>query len=150
MKTNLTRSATKVTFLAAAMLAACLFGKPANAQSEIQGKFTLPFEVRWGRAVLSAGQYTFTSDHGSSGTMLVIRDAKSQRIVAYESAVFREDSTTGESALLVGTQGKQRVVYSVRIPELGSVFVYDPALARGHEVEEARASQVVPLIVAKK
>lgn len=149
MRPKITRYATKVTFFATVVLATCLFGRPANAQSEIQGKFTLPFEARWGRAVLPAGPYLLTSDHSSTGTMLVIRDAKSGRVIAYEPAVFREDSTTGESALLVGTQGKQRVVHSAKIAELGLIFVYDPQLA-GRPGEEARKTQAVPVIVAKQ
>lgn len=150
MNWRIVRSITKVTLLAVMLGATLLFASAANAQSEYQGKFTLPFEARWGRAVLPAGQYWLTCVHFNPGTVLVIRDANNRRIVAYESAVFREDSATGESALLVGKQGKQRAVHSARIAELGAVFVYDPELARGQAVEEAHKTQVVPVIVAKK
>lgn len=34
----------------------------ANAQTYFQGKFQLTTETRWGKAVLPAGQYSFTMD----------------------------------------------------------------------------------------
>lgn len=34
--------------------------RPAHAQSTIAGKFTLPFEARWGNKVLSAGNYSYS------------------------------------------------------------------------------------------
>jgi hypothetical protein len=41
-------------------------------------------------------------------------------------------------------------VHSLRIAELGEVFVYDPDLAHGRVVEEARKTEDVPVVVAKK
>jgi hypothetical protein len=34
----------------------------ANAQPALHGKFQLTSETRWGKAVLPAGEYTFTID----------------------------------------------------------------------------------------
>jgi hypothetical protein len=79
--------------------------------------------------------------------MLVIRNAKSLRFAAFESVNIREDSAKGESALLIGTRGGKRIVHSLRIAELGQVFVYDRALTRA--VEEAQ-TQGVPVVVAQK
>jgi hypothetical protein len=150
MKAQVTRYATRVTLFAAALLATCLFAGSANAQSWIQGKFTLPYETHWGKAVLPAGdyQFRFTPDN-AGGTMLVLRNAKTLRIVAFESANIRKDSANDQSALLIGTRGERHIVQSLRIAEVGQVFVYDRELARAAE-EEARQSQAVPVIVAKK
>ena len=148
MKLNITRNATRLTLFAAALLATTLFAGSANAQS-FKGKFTLTHETRWGQAVLPAGNYILTFDNHISD-MLVVRDAKSLYGVAYEPANIRQDSTGGESALLIAVRGSQQVVHSLRIAELGQVFVYDRALANRREVEEARQSQAVPVIVAKK
>ncbi len=41
------------------LLAASLFQKMA-AGSDIEGKFKLPFEARWGSAILPPGDYTFS------------------------------------------------------------------------------------------
>jgi hypothetical protein len=148
MKANITRSATKVTLFAAALLTTCLLARPANAQAGIQGRFTLPYETHWGQAVLPAGDYLLTLTHDSMSPMLAIRNAKNLRIVAFEPANIREDSTNGESALLIGKRGEQRVVYSLKIADLGEAFVYDRALTRA--VEEARQTQAVPIVVAEK
>jgi len=148
MKVKITRYATRVTLLAAVLLATCLLARPASAQAGIQGKFTLPYETHWGQAVLPAGDYLLTFTHDNMPPMLVIRNAKSLRFVAFESVNIREDSTKGESALLIGTRGEQRIVHSLTIAKLGQVFVYDRALARA--VEEARQTQAVPVIVAEK
>lgn len=149
MKLNFTPSAAKLTLFAAALLATSLFAGTANAQSAIKGKFTLQSETHWGKAVLPAGRYLLTSDSHLSN-MLVVRDAKSGRTVAFEPITNKQNSGKGESALLIGTRGSQRVVHSFRVAEFGETFVYDPALAHQSAVEEARQAQAVPVVVAKK
>jgi len=150
MKTNLMRNAAKVTLLAAAMLATCFFSGPANAQSDFQGKFTLQYETRWGKAVLPAGDYLLTFDFNSPGPMLVILDAKSGLVVALESIDDREGRAVGESALLVATQGKQQVVQSLTIAELDEAFVYERPPAQGRPMKEAGQTQAIAVLVAKK
>jgi len=150
MKGNIQRNAFKLTVFAGVLIAACLFGVPASAQS-VQGKFTLPYETHWGQAVLPPGDYQLTFTHNSLGTMLlVIRDAKSLRFVAYELTDVRDDSAKGPSALLIGTQGTRRAVQSLRIAELGKTFVYERPPAQGRSTEEAGQTQAVPVVVAKK
>jgi len=153
MKGNIQRNAFKLVVFAGA-LAACLFGSPAGAQSVFQGKFTLSHEIQWGQAVLPAGDYGLAFTHDGPFPVLVVWDAKSSRVVAYESVDIRESSAKGQSALLVGRRGTQFVVYSLRIAELGETFVYEhPVLqrtpAQGGAVE-ARQTQAIPVLIAKK
>jgi hypothetical protein len=140
--------ATKAVF-AAMLLTFGWLAPPANAQVGIRGSFTLPFEARWGHAVLPPGDYQFTFDVGSLGTELVIRDAHSLRAVAIEPVNIREDSKEGTSSLLIGARGTQRVVYSLRIAELSEAFIYARPPAAGREAEEARQTQTVRVAVAK-
>lgn len=149
MKPNITRNATRLTLFAAALLATILFAGSANAQSPFKGKFTLTHETRWGQAVLPAGHYLLTFDNNISN-MLIVRNAKSHHVVAYEPINNVQDSGKGESALLIGTRDSQPVVRSFRLAELGQTFIYERALANGREVEEARQPQAVPVIVAKQ
>ena len=150
MKLNFTRNAAKLTLLAAALLATSLFARSAKAQSAINGKFTLQHETRWGQAVLPAGNYSVSFDHNNKiHGLLVIRDAKSLRFVAYEPINNRQDSGKGGSALLIGTRGSQQIVHSFRVAELGQTFVYDRTLAR-RAVEEAHNTKTVPVMEAKK
>jgi hypothetical protein len=148
MKLNMKRNAAKVTLFAAALLATSLFAGSANAQSAFKGKFTLSQETRWGHAVLPAGDYVVKLDNNIPN-MLVIRDAKSGRGVAYEPVSIREDSAEGGSALLIGTRGSQRVVHSFRVAELGETFVYDRELSR-RAVEEANSTETVTVLEAKQ
>jgi hypothetical protein len=150
MKPQMKQFVTSVSLFATLLLAICSFARPANAQTEFQGRFTLPYAAHWGKAVLPAGDFllTFTRFHDSA--MLLVQDAKSGRHIADEPINVTEESTKGRSALLIGTRAGQRIVHSVRIFELGQVFVYDPALAHGRAAGEANRIQVVPLSVAKK
>jgi hypothetical protein len=150
MKFMITRYATRVTLIATMLLAICSFTRPANAQERFQGRFTLPFEARWGQAVLPAGDFLLTFTQVGGSRMLVVEDAKSGRYIAFESLGSRKDNTKGESALLIGTRAGQRIIHSLRIAELGQVFVYDPALAREYAVQEARQTKAIPVSVAKK
>ncbi len=149
MKLNITRNATRLTLFAAALLATILFAGSANAQSPFKGKFTLQHETRWGQAVLPAGNYIVTFDNNITN-MLVVRDAKSRHAIGYEPVNNVQDSTEGESALLIGVRGSQQVVHAFRVAELGQTFIFDRGLANRREVEEARQTQDVPVIVAKK
>jgi hypothetical protein len=138
------------TLFAVALLATGWLAQSANAQSGIQGRFTLPYETRWGQTVLPPGDYQLTFVDNSMSTRLVIRDANSLQLVAFEPTDIRENSTGGPSALLIGTRGAQRVVYSLRIAELGEAFVYERPPTQGHVPEEADQTQTVPVLVAKR
>jgi hypothetical protein len=150
MKLTNVLNTTKVVLFATVLLATCLSASSANAQSAFKGKFTLAEKAYWGQGVLPAGDYQLSIANTGLPSMVVIRDATSGKTVAKLFPQVRELSTTGESELLVGTRGKQRVIYSLRVHELGMVFISDPALARGESVGEALKTQVVPVIVATK
>jgi hypothetical protein len=140
---------TRKMLFATALLAACLFASTANAQVALQGRFSLPYQARWGQAILPAGDYLLSITTTGSPAMVVIQGAKSHKQVATVAFQTR-DTTNGETALLVGILGTQRVIHSFRVAELRVVFISDPALARGGRVEEAHKTQVVPVIVAKQ
>ena len=145
MKSKITQYATRAAVLAA-LLTASLFGNAAYAQAGYHGKFTLPYAAQWGKAVLQPGDYELRFN--DDGTLLVIRDAKSQQTVAFEATNIRQDSGKGGSALVIGMSGEQRVVRSLRIAELGEAYVYSRPSAR--EMEEARHTSAVPIVVAEK
>lgn len=146
MNTKIQRSSIKAALIAAVLLVAGAFSGPANAQGQRVAKFTLPFEAHWGQAVLSPGDYLvrFRDAQG----ILVIYNAKNHREVAIEDANNRDDSAGRSSALLISIKGREHVVYSLTIAELGETFVYH-RLPKS-EVQEARRMQTVPVLVAKK
>jgi hypothetical protein len=151
MKSNFQRKVFRMAVFLAALLATCMFARGANAQfSAFEGKFTLPYETHWGKAVLPAGDYVLTFTNDNTQPKLMIRDAKGLLIVAYERTDVRDDSTKGPSALVIGTQGTRRAVQSLRIAELGETFVYERPPAQGRSMEEAVKTQAVPVVIAKK
>jgi hypothetical protein len=150
MNSRISRYMSKATLIAATLFGVCLSAVTTNAQSAFQAKVTIPYEVRWGKAELLPGNYILTMSGDSVRPVVVVRDAKTFRTVAVEPAGIEERSTKNESALLVGTRGQHQVVHSLRIAELGEVFIYDPALANERTVEEASKTRTVPVEIAEK
>jgi hypothetical protein len=146
MKLHITREM----LFATALLAVYLFAGTANAQVALQGRFSLPYQARWGQAMLPAGDYLLSIATTGSPAMVVVQNAKSHKQVATVAFQTRDTSTNGETALLVGTLGAQRVIHSFRVAELGVVFISDSALARRERISEAHRTQAVPVIVAKQ
>jgi len=149
MKLITKANTTKATLSATVLLASCLFAGSANAQA-VQGKFTLQHTVRWGQAVIPAGEYRLTLDPGAEPALAVIYNAKTGQKVAFVTAAITEDSSKGDTALFIGRRGNQRVIYSFRVAELREAFIYDAALAHGREILEASNTETVPVLDAKK
>jgi hypothetical protein len=115
-----------------------------------RGSFTLPFDARWGSTTLPAGDYMLRFEDVGSRAFLIVKETKSGRDVAFLTpATTNETTPAGQSALLVAKTGNQRVIYSLRLAELGEVFVYDSKAAR-EEVREASHTQSIPIIAMKK
>jgi hypothetical protein len=151
MKHIISRPRTTMT-LFATLIAICFSAATAHAQSAFQAELTLPYEVHWGAAALPPGNYLLTFNGDNVRPMVVIRDAKTFRMVALEPVGIEERSAGGQSALLISMRGQSRVVDSFRIAELGQLFVYHPAPAHRRAVEEAKArkAQTVSIVVAEK
>jgi hypothetical protein len=152
MKRKIRLNITKAVWFSTVLLATCLSASSASAQSAFEGKFTLQHETRWDRTVLPAGDYLIALDRGNSTgpAIAVIRNVATGRPVAMVSSAIVDTGANGESALLTASRGKQWVVYSFQVAELGKVFVYDRALANGAATEGAETTQAVPVTVAKK
>ena len=139
--------------LVAALAVSALFAATTmNATPSFRGKFSLPYEVRWGKAMLPAGEYWLQVDYVDTAKVVTIQEAKSNKTVA----IFLSPITEGDknikdgSALLIASKGGQRIVHSLKLAELGEVFIYDPSLARGRgTTEEARQTQPVRVLAAK-
>jgi len=147
MKINVLNK-TRVVLFASLLLATSLFATTANAQT-FHGKFTLHNTVRWGQAVIPAGDYRFTLDPGAKPALALIYDAHTGKKVAFVTSGITEGDAKGSSALLIGRRGNQREIYSFRLAELGETFVYDPALAHPRGVQDANVTEIVPVLNAK-
>jgi len=151
MKSTIERRFANGTLFVAATLAVCLFSGPARAQSQsrFQGSFTLPFTAHWGKAVLPAGNYVLSvSEEGDS--LVHVRQAKTGRLVAFEPINDVDGNPSGASQLVIGNRGGERVVYELRIFQLGETIIYNPKLARAAAEEEAQQTRTIPVTFAKK
>ncbi len=138
--------------LAGALLTSFLFASVAGAQSNVyQGKFTLPYEVRWSGSTLPAGDYLIKIKSTGSPMIALVRSTSGKSAVTYVMNGSVDTDPRGQNALLIGTRNGKNIVHSLAIADLGVVLVYDPGLA--HEkpsAEEARANRSVPIVSAKK
>jgi len=138
---------TKVRLFAIVLFAICAFAAAANAQT-IAAKFTLPFEVHWGKNLLPAGEYSITFD--SSADVALLRSANGKTI-GFTPIPMKAYSHTGNTALFVMVRGNERMVRSLNLPALGVSLIYRPSTSAEREML-ANADQVktVPVITAGK
>ena len=105
-------------------VASCLLAGTANAQAVVKGRFTLPYEVRWGSAVLPAGQYSITMR--SVAEPALVRSLTGKKRV-FLLARFADDAIeTHPPGLLITRDETGRVVRSFNWPAGGKNFVYKP------------------------
>jgi hypothetical protein len=122
-----------------------------QAQGELavyRGRFTLSYQVHWGKSVLQPGDYTITIPSTGLPTFALIRKADGNWGTRVVSGVH-SGPTNGVNALLLKDKDGQLTVHSLSLPSLGIVLIYDPSLAR-ESVQEARVSRTVPVMLAKQ
>ena len=110
-------------FLATFLFLVCLVPGAANAQNVFSGKFHLKNEVRWGLTVLQPGDYTVTVPTVASVPLATITSAEGKNVLMV-STLFRGEVKHGESSLQIVTNGTQRVVHSLNLPQLGVSLIY--------------------------
>lgn len=140
---------TKATLFATVLLATCFFASAAGAQV-IQGTFTLQHSARWGQTILPAGDYRLRFDPAAEPGLVVVTNAKNNKAVTFISTRIAEDTAEGGSVLIIGWRGDQHVIHSLRLAELGQVFISDPELAHGRRADEAKNTETVPVLDARK
>jgi len=108
--------------LFAALTALTLSAVPAVAQ-DATGKFTLAKEVRWGSAVLPAGEYTYSLEH-QTGQVLFVRNTngRANAIVLIKSASLANDRE--HDRLVLQRSGDDWFVSSMVISNLGQVLSF--------------------------
>ncbi len=147
------RGLTAAKWVVMVLFASFLFATAAQAQGQrpaYVGKFTLPYEVHWGKSVLPPDDYTVTIKFTGTPMIALIRSASGNAITYVMNGSVETDSK-GINALLIKERGGQRIVHSLALNDLGVVLIYEPSLA--HEkplVQEARNARAVPVTTAKK
>jgi hypothetical protein len=120
-----------------------------NAQIALHGKFQLTSQAHWGKAVLPAGQYSFTIASTQQPVRVVIQsaDGKTGAIALAETSA---QASPGGSYIFITGTGTDRMVRSVNLPQLGTALVYKPLTRQERETLYSSASETVPVQIAKK
>jgi hypothetical protein len=121
----------------------------ASAQTGVfSGKFTLRYPVRWGQAMLPAGDYSIRFSSIHSPAMVRSMNGK---IAAFVFTVGSEVSEKGPSSLTIVTRGNERRVASMNLSNARVSLVYSPLTnAERESLAKAYQIQTVPLVAAKK
>jgi hypothetical protein len=119
----------------------------ANAQTSFQGKFQLTSETRWGKAVLPAGQYSFSMDSVQSPIVIHSEDGKT---AAMARPKVSNQAASGGSYITIAGAGTDRQVRSLNLPQMECSLVFKPLTERERETLSANASQTIPVQVAQK
>ena len=138
-----------VRLLLGVVIATFVFTVAAKAQPSFAGKFTLPYEVRWGKAVLPAGDYVIRMD--STASPAKISPANGSSAGVYTEYPLVEDSHMSGVYLTITNNANQRRVRSLNLPQFGKAIVFAP-LTKSEREELAKAGQIntVPVVTAKK
>ena len=141
-----TRTSTLIRVVFLALLATATSVGLLGAEDS-KGTFTLPFEVRWGTAVLPAGDYSFQLDN----THYIVTLRGENRAAMVLSPTHRIDNQLSSSALIIVRHGKRGTVRALRLAEQRQVFTY--ALPRGERPMLAQAPELIqriPILFASK
>ena len=149
MKINHVTSPASLRLLLGVLIATFVFTAAANAQPSFAGKFTLPYEVRWGQAVLPAGDCVIRMDSTVSPAKISLANGSSAGV--YTEYPLVEDSHMSGVYLTITNHANQRRVRSLNLPQLGKVIVFAP-LTKSEREAYAKAGQIntVPVVTAKK
>lgn len=143
------RSLTVVTLLVVTAAVAGSLAGTANAQAVLKGTFTLPYEVRWGQAVLPAGEYSITFDSLSRPARVTPATGRGGVFVM---ALAIDDASQDQPTALLVTRGERgRIVRSFNWREGGKAFVYKPFTKAERELlASASPAESVSIAMASK
>ena len=145
---NSNRSYKRIWLVGVALLASCFGAGLARAQ-EYAGKFTLPFEARWGQATLPAGDYSFKLDKSQSSSTIQL--LQGNVTVGFVKSQAYDVKRSGENSFIVVRTRTGKSVSELRLPEIGVVLHYTirqaiPVMA----AEDRGIPNVIPVTVTGK
>jgi hypothetical protein len=145
---KLTQRFNLVKVLLFAALAAGLSIGTASAQNVIRGKFTLPFEARWGADVLLSGDYTFELNVAARPYIVAVRQGDRRVALAMANA-SEQGQTSGRSALVTVRSGGKYQIWTLHLAEAGLTLDYAPLKAeRPILAQEPVLIRRVPVLMA--
>lgn len=107
--------------LAGAMGASAM---PAHAQNA-KGAFTLAHTVRWGTAVLPAGDYVFTVDTQAWPARVMVHDVADTTSAIILPQTFMAGKVSGGSTMVLRREGEESVVSRLMLGNLGLALEFN-------------------------
>jgi hypothetical protein len=101
--------------LAGAMAASAV---PVHAQTT-KGTFSLTHKVRWGTAVLPAGDYTFSIDTQTWPARVMVYELSGPTTAIILPQAFSDQKLSGGSTMLIQKEAGESVVSSLRLSNVG-------------------------------
>ena len=120
----------------------------ANAQNTLNGKVQFPNEVRWGKAVLPAGEYSLYIPSLERPVRVFIKSMDGK--IAAIALAQPSDAAPGGSYIFITGAGTDRQVRSMNLSQLGVSLVYEPLTSRERQRLYASVSQTLPVVMTKK
>jgi len=148
MRIEAVRTLIKARLVAAAVLVVSLCAAAGYAQPSFAGRFTLPYEVNWGKNVLPAGDYRIIMEQLGTKTTIESADGK---IAFFTPIPIPQNSKGGTTGLVVVLHGNERFVRALNLPHNGVSLVYQPATRAEREMlAKADGVDTVPLLTGSK
>lgn len=109
------------------------FPAASHAQTMV-GKFTLPHEAHWGRAVLPAGDYTVHTESVNSPTRLIIQKSSGETKAFVMPAAISQVNRAGKSELALVETDAGSFVSSMYLNDPGVEFSFITPKAKDNSV----------------
>lgn len=143
-----TKHSAKFALVVTLLMAISALTISTGAQPAWVGRFALPYEVHWNRAVLPAGEYTITVDSKSKPALIQSADGKRS---IYTNVPIVAASEAGRASVLVTIAGSERTVRSMNSPALGVSFIFNPISKTERELLAKNGQlESLPILVTKK
>ena len=141
------RSLTFVKLAVALAVATGLLAGTANAQPIMKGTFTLPYDVRWGQALVPAGTYTIVIDSAHNPALVSTQAGTN---VAFVAPLSVNDARADFATALVINKGEtERTVQSLNWREGNRSFVYKSSRS-GHRRQASIEQETIAVRVASR
>lgn len=105
------------------MLTACVAIAPRlQATTAVQGKFTLPFNAKWGKVSLQAGDYTVSINRYSSmATILISQAGRNVGVTLPEMFDYTENNSKTAELVCIRHNGVT-TIRELRVPQVGTYY----------------------------
>ena len=138
-----------VVFSALAIVALASVTLPANAQN-YRGKFTLPFEARWGIVDLQPGDYTVWTDSVGSGPVIHVAGANGTAATILAGPMELREASAGNGKIEITDVNGTQVITKFTAALVGKEFSFAiPNSLNRHGLGIAMKKAAIPVVDGK-